>query len=54
MQKHYLKLSEEKFDCDQHKPEIVTEYKGDFNWQKLYVKMDVEESIRLINYAQDF
>lgn len=42
------------FEGSLQKPITIADYKDNFTWEELYIKMDIEESTRFINYEQDF
>jgi ubiquitin-protein ligase/Ran GTPase-activating protein (RanGAP) involved in mRNA processing and transport len=37
-----------------HKPNLTEAYNSKFSWRELFIKLDFEESTRLLNYSEDF
>lgn len=54
VKQHYHNTLNQPFLGKQYKPTIVEDYPEEFTWRELYTKMDIELSVRLLNYSQDF
>lgn len=37
-----------------HRPVLTQQYNDKFSWRELFIKLDFEESTRLLNYSEDF